>query len=135
MTGGGGGVELTPIIQPITDMDQLLRLVSVVRDTPTTAATGALTVHTVPAGQRWRVYFVSFDRISGDAVSTNMSLLDSSTGLACVVARYGATGSTTQQGYPWFPMDEGDSLRMYISSVSTSSQFEVTMLIEYEEAF
>jgi len=135
VTGGGGGVELSPVIQPVTDMDQLLRLVAVKRNTPTIAATGAMTMFTIPEGERWRLFSVSFDRLSGDGLGANISILDSSSGFANVIERFSPAGSNSFHGYPWWPLDQGDIIRMYISSISTSTQFEVTALVEYEEAF
>lgn len=135
VTGGGGGVELSPIITPITDMDQLLRLVAVKRDTPTTAATGAMTMFTVPAGERWRLFNLAYDRMSGDALGANISILDSSAGFANVIERFSPAASGSFHAHPWWPLDQGDLVRLYISSVSTSSQFEVTALVEFEEAF
>ena len=116
-------------------MDQLLRLVTVKRQTPTTAVTGAMTMFTVPSGERWRVFNIAFDRMTGDGLGANISILSKSSGFANVIERFAPAGSGSIHGHPWWPLDQGDLVRLYISSISLSSQFEVTALVEYEEAF
>lgn len=52
-------------IVPITDADRLVKVISVATETTAVAATGNLTVFTVPAGERWVLRAHRFSVASG----------------------------------------------------------------------
>jgi len=134
-----GGLQLSDTIYPSTDLDAVLRLNQVERDGSharlSSAGTGHSTLFTVPSGKRWRLYVLSFDRISGDATVSNLSVLDVSSNQACVIGRQSAAGFGTFNGSPYWMLDQLDQVRFYVGSISSNSVFEVTSLIEEEDFY
>ena len=134
VTGDAHDIELSPVIMATTSMDTLLQTPDVKRVVLTgISATGAQTLFTVPARQRWYIYNYSWDRLSGDATFDNVSLISLS--VATVIERFTATASHSGHGYPSWSLNQGDSIRAYCNAVSSTSSFESTLWITREVAY
>jgi len=134
ITGTAHDIELSPLIIPTTSMDLLMEITETKRVVLTgISATGAQTLFTVPAKQRWSVYNYSWDRLSGDATFDNVSLM--SVGVPTVIERFTAAASHSGHGYPTWTLEPGNSIRVYCNAVSSTSSFEATLWITRAKAY
>jgi len=127
----GSNAFISPIIQPITSADNLLKTARVRTTTQSVTGTGDKTFFTVPKGERWTVGFIRVSRNSGTMTYTNYLLQDAA-GLSCQVEIFASEAETHLFEFSTPRLiDEGWDIQVFFDAHSVTGN--VTMVIIYEE--
>ena len=117
-TGTSNGY-ISSIVQPTTDLDQLLRRYGSEYGNPTTSGSGQLNILTVPSTERWTLQLFRCQRSSGDRLFDQILLRDQSLGANVILHEMTATSALTFQFNSPITLDSGDSLRVRITGGTT----------------
>jgi len=141
LPAAGSIVGLSPIIIPITNVDELLRRSRVIQDTVSfeDISTGQTTGLVCPAGLRRQVTVVEFTRLSGDRNQDILSVIDANGGSVAnqpirLNIQTAASFLLVTFGQP-VQMDEGDSLAFTITGGTTDGDWQARILCSEEDAF
>jgi hypothetical protein len=132
-TGTSNGY-VTSIIQPTTDLDQLLRRYGSQYGNVTTAL-GQINLLTVPSNERWTLQLFRFQRSSGDRLCDQILLRDESLGASVILHEMTATSALTFQFNSPITLDSGDSLRVRVTGGSTDGTMLAFSWGSAEDAF
>ena len=128
--------DLSTTILPTTDADKLLRVPSAQSFTVTVAGTGSITAFTIPAGERWTVYFLRAALASGTWTFSRFDLLDPATAVDIPIDEFTATG-VSELFEPRTPlvMDERWDLQVNIAAFTSGGDLQMKVFAETEDAF
>jgi len=131
----GSNAYVSPIIQPITDADRLLKQLSIGEETLAIAAIGVAVFFTVPGGERWSVTYQRAARASG-TMTHNSFVIVSPAGVEMEIDEYTQTAATHLHEYLQpLVLDEGWGLGVFIDTHSVAGNVECQILYEQESAF
>jgi hypothetical protein len=127
------------VIQPTTDVGQLLQVPGQVQGTSAAVGGGVATVAlclTVPSGKRFSFQVVRASRKSGDNTIDAIKMFDASTGLDMTLYSFSASTDELIRLPQPLRMDELDSLRVSTTGAgSATSTWAVAVWCESEDAF
>jgi len=121
-------------IWPTTDADELLRTTQLENVALPGATTGDTVAFTVPAGEKWLVYALGFERSAGDRTITRFRVVDGASEIIIdtfAAANFFRSGMFNQP----IPMNEGWLIDFSLGAGTTDGQWDVQMLRTTEEAF
>jgi hypothetical protein len=125
---------ISSIIQPTTDLDQLLRRYGSEYANVTTAV-GQLNLLTVPSNERWTLQMFRFQRSSGDRLVDAILLRDQSLGANITISEFTAVSAATHEFRSPITLDSGDSLRVRITGGTTDGSMLAFTWGSSEDAF
>jgi len=121
---------VSPLIVPVTQADDLLRLPEGRSENPTISGISTLTMFTVPPGERWRLYAMSAIRNSGSFTFNDFRVLDSSRGESCRLDQFTTTTARSFVPGTPIPLDETDDVQLRVDVFSSSGTLNVQVWIE-----
>ena len=132
----GSNAYVSPIIQPTTDADRLLKQ-TVGVDFPTVSVTvnQRYIITTVPSGERWTIMYLRVRRSSGTWTWNNfqVGLPD---GFSMEVHEFAQEAtSTLWQLSPWLELDEGMEIAVNVDTWSVIGNLNSEALYLREDAF
>jgi hypothetical protein len=130
---------LTPLIQPVTDADALLRTAKQQTDVTgniPASDNGNYQIFTVPRGKRWHVFSFDLYRNSGDNTIERLVIGDATPLVATLLRETAATTLTyVAPGQP-FPIDELGGIWVGMSGAGTAvSIVGADIWIQEEDAY
>lgn len=137
--GTGPSPQLETTIQPITNVDELLRTPKGEGHDSGTIGIGSsasFAIATVPAGKRWMLYWVFTTRLTGDNLTDAYQFNDVSENLLVTYELFTAVANNNREFNNPIPMDEGDSLQVSMSGAgSSTSTIRGRVWVVEEDAF
>jgi len=138
ITGIGAQGSVANHVQPITDVDALLRRVRIVQVTVIrTAAQGAggQLVTAVPANRKWQLHGWDWAlNNAGDGTISQASIRDVSDSVAAVL--FTQTAGANWRGQ-WLshpvPLDSRDEVLLVVAAITTDTEWTCRLFIEEEE--
>jgi len=131
----GSNAFVSPVIQPITDADRLLKTPVIAAETVSVTAIGSVVFHTVPLGDRWTLLAQRAARASGTMTFTFFEVGDPS---AVVMQLNQFASQAESQLYEYkqgVNLDEGWTIRVFFDAHSVVGDVTSTILYEREDAF
>jgi len=123
-------------IQPVTDVDRLLRTTKIYEKSSSVTGNGNVTLFTCPVGKKWEVVSVEVDKQAGDYNIDTLKLRDlSATGVVIMVLATMTDDDLLRTFEQPIPMEEGDTLLMSVSSYVGTGAYVAYILVWEEDAF
>lgn len=127
-------LALIQAIQPVTDIDNILKNTYIKYSQTAVTATGWLTVFTVPLNKRWRLKSISGWNSSGTFTSNQIGISDGSNTAGLIL--YTAAGSTPlYQPYSDIIIPQNFLIRAYVDSKAVNGNYDFTAIVEEEDAY
>jgi len=126
--------QFLPFVQPVTDVDQLLRETKL-SGTVTLAITGSggVTCHTVPAGKRWKVLYWRLSKASGTFTFSDHIVFDDG-GSNYMVIKVATASTLSLYSDKSFTIETGFTLRTDIAW-TVNGNLESTLMYEEEDTY
>jgi len=126
---------LSPIVSPITNVDELLKTPRTVYFAVTPSGPGWLTVATVPVGKRWHLHSVNVS-VTGSASVSTVAVLEASkpAGQEAYIASPAASGAVFAYLAHPVTLDAEWGILIYVATY-TSGNVIGSLIIEEEDAY
>lgn len=134
LLGGSVHPNVDTTIWPVTDADELLRTAVISSEDTASLGVGRAIVATVPAGERWQLYQVNFERNGGDR---NIDRWEISDGTNFIIVETFTAAGLFQSGVLATPqpMDEGWEVIMQVVGGTSSDTWRIKLFLKREQAF
>ncbi|KKK87000.1 hypothetical protein LCGC14_2757610 [marine sediment metagenome] len=132
-----GRVWISPIIQPITDLDKLAKRPIAYEEIAayTVTGTGTFRVYTCPEGLRQHIQIMRVQVRTGTWTYDQVSIVRG--GVTVQVHSFGAATAIPALWEPNVPfiLDEADGIEVQVDGYSGSGDLRLSLLLEEEDAF
>jgi len=138
-SGGKGTAYLSPTIQPVTQMDELLRHYKLHRPAVVSLTAGQNTtkvVETVPRGERWTISKMTGNRLTGDNTMARIHIKDASEGTELQLDSQAAASTYLYRPRQPDVLDELDTISVnFPGAGAAASTFNWDIHMYVERAF
>lgn len=129
------GVDLLPLIIPVTQLDELVRTPQGGTDTISITSAGTKDGTVVPSGKRWRLHMISAILASGTWTMSQVGIQDVSKSVTPIlVHQTGQTALLWTTGHP-VTLDEGDKIRVVVDGYTSTGDLSLRYWYSEEDAY
>jgi len=131
----GSNAFVSPVIQPITDADRLLRAPDVRIFTVSITSMTTVVMATVPAGERWTMTFIEM-LLAGGVWTHNRMQVNDPAGQGMPVNTYASSGASVVKEFSTpVTIEELWTIRVNIDDFTSVGNGQLAVLLEVENAF
>jgi len=130
LPAGPPQAAVSPLIVPVTQADELLRLPEGQINNFTVTGVATISPFTVPVGERWKLYAMAATLGSGTYTFNDFRVLDTSSGNSCRLDQFSSTTVRSLLLPAPIPLDETDVVQIRIDAESVNGTLTCAIWIE-----